>query len=109
MYPGSSLSSTGRSSASRMRTPAVLDNGVVSQSAGKRDASFGQGSHTFLQHSAALEQIAARLEHRTVQRDETTQIAVKAADADAQMALDAARYFRDVATVQTNQSAALQT
>jgi len=40
------------------------------------------------------------LQQRITQHDDATQIAIKAADSDAQMALDAAKYFRDVATMQ---------
>ena len=102
MLNSSIVSSASRSGGARMRTPARLDNGIVNQNSVNKQGSMVQNSHSFLQHSAVLEQLATRLEHRTAQRDEATQIAIKAADADAALALDAARYFRDIATVQTN-------
>ncbi|CAL6011431.1 Conserved_hypothetical protein [Hexamita inflata] len=99
----------------RMRTPAAPLDSLKSSTTSmevqikQMPQTFSQDSHQFQHFSASLEQLQMRLQQRAQQRDDSTQLAVRAADGDAMTAIEAAKFFRDLAVIQQNQSVALLT
>lgn len=63
---------------------------------------FSQHSHEFQKYSTMLSNIQQRVNQRAADGDERTQLAVRAADSDAIQAVEAARYFLEIATRQQN-------